>query len=75
VLELNWKGDWCNKALFEGEALTGTAAVSVEARAAGVSYADWMRSVTTLAVEMEVNAQLGRAVQVDPRLTLPGFNA
>ena len=24
-----------------------------------VSYADWMRSVTTMAVEMEVNAQLG----------------
>ena len=24
-----------------------------------LSYADWMRSVTTMAVEMEVNAQLG----------------
>ena len=39
--------------------LTGTAAVSVNARAAGVSYEEWMRSVTTMAVDMEINAQLG----------------
>ena len=43
-----------------GATLTGNRpAVSVEARAVGMSYADWMRSVTTMAVEMEVNAQLG----------------
>ena len=39
--------------------LTGAAAVSADARAAGMSYEDWMRSVTTMAVEMEINAQLG----------------
>ena len=42
-----------------GDALTGAAAVSADARAAGISYEDWMRSVTTMAVEMEINAQLG----------------
>ena len=35
------------------------AAAAAEALAAGMSYADWMRSVTTMAVEMEVNTQLG----------------
>ena len=39
--------------------VTGAAAAAAEALAAGMSYADWMRSVTTMAVEMEVNTQLG----------------
>ena len=39
--------------------MTGAAAAAAEALAAGMSYADWMRSVTTMAVEMEVNTQLG----------------
>ena len=32
--------------------VTGAAAAAAEALAAGMSYADWMRSVTTMAVEM-----------------------
>ena len=63
--------------------LTGAAAVSAESRAAGMSYADWMRSVTTMAVEMEVNAQLGEFTVRKNRLKslqrsvleMPDFNA
>ena len=63
--------------------LTGAAAVSADSRAAGMSYADWMRSVTTMAVEMEVNAQLGEFTVRKNRLKslqrsvleMPDFNA
>ena len=48
-----------------------------------MSYADWMRSVTTMAVEMEVNAQLGEFTVRKNRLKslqrsvleMPDFNA
>ena len=55
----NMLGDSDVSPSLGGDALTGAAAVSADARAAGISYEDWMRSVTTMAVEMEVNAQLG----------------